>query len=317
MGEPSLGDVHVDTALTDVSIGYWQSLNDTRRIATSVFPVVPSPKQSNKYHVYTKSELLRTVAQKRAPNTEAAVRNYKLSQDNFFCDVYSVAVDVSEQTIANADAVLDPEADAARLTVDDMTLRMEKDFATAALSTGVWGTESATTASFSSTGLFPKIATAHKTVLQNTGLRPNTLVMTADGWYSGLMNNADIISRLPNDQPKFVTEQFIAQVFMVDRVFILDSVETTSVEGTTADTFGFAASNKAALLHVASNPGPRTPSAGYTFVWSGLTGAGAEGIRTKRMEMPWKDAMPRVETDAAYDFKITGSDLGYLWSDLV
>jgi len=314
MPEPGLGDVHVDTALTDVSIGYFQSLGDTRRIATSVFPIVPSSKQSNKYHVYTKSELLRTVAQKRAPNSEAAVRTYKLSQGNFFCNVVSVAVDVSEQVRANADPVLDPEDDAARLTVDDVTLKMEKDFATNVLSTGVWGTELASTASFSSTGLFPKIATAHKTVLQNTGLRANTLLLTADGWYDGLMNNADIIARMPTDQPQFVTEEFIAKTFMVDKVFIMDSVETTSPEGSTADTYAFAKTNKAALLHVARNPGPRTPSAGYTFTWTGLVGAGREGIRTKRMDMPWKDALPRVETDAAYDFKVTGTDLGYLFT---
>lgn len=317
MGEPSLGDFHVDAALTDISIGYFQSLGDTRRIATSVFPIIPSAKQSNKYHVYDKSELLRTVAQKRAPNTEAPVRNYKLSTDNFFCDVVSIAVDVSEQDRANADTVLNPEDDAARVTVDDITLKMEKDFATAALSTGVWGTESTSANAFSSTGILKKVATAHKTVLQNTGLKANTLVLTADGWYDGLMNNPDIIARLPDNAPKMVDEAFIAKIFNVNRVFILDSVMTTSPEGSTADTFAFAKTNKAVLLHVATNPGKRVPSAGYTFAWSGLIGAGNEGIRTKRMEMPWKDAMPRVETDAAYDFKVTGPDLGYLWPDLI
>ncbi len=317
MAEPSLGDVHVDQALTDTSIAYFQSMGDTRRIATRVFPIVPSAKQSNRYHIYDKSELLRTVAEKRAPNTEAAVRTYSLSQDKFFCDVYSVAVDVSEQVATNADPVLDPEEDAARLTVDDMTLRMEKDFATAALTTGVWGTESASTEVFSSTGLFPLIATAHKTVLQNTGRKANTLVMTADGWFDGLMNNSDIIARLPDTAPKFVTEEFVARVFQVNNVYVLDSVETQTQKGSTAATYDFVTTNKAALLHVASAPGPRVPSAGYTFTWSDFIGAGAEGLRTKRMDMPWKDALPRVETDAAYDFKVTGADLGYLWPDIV
>ncbi len=317
MSEPGLGDVHVDGALTDISIGYFQSLGDTRRIATSVFPIIPSAKQSNKYHTYTKSELLRTDAQKRAPGTEAAVRTYQMSDDSFYCDVYSVAVDVSEQVKANADAGVDPEEDAARLTIDDITLRQEKDFSDAVLSTGVWGNESASTGAFSSTGLFPRIATAHKTILQNTGRRANTLVMTADGWYDGLMNNSDILDRMPDTAAKFVTEDFIAKTFMVDRVFVLDSVETSSLEGSTSDTYGFLNTQKAALLHVAKTPGLGTPSAGYTFAWSGLVGAGTEGIRTKRMEMPWKDAVPRVETDAAYDFKVTGADLGYLWSDLI
>jgi len=317
MSEPSLGDFHVDAALTDVSIGYFQSLGASKRVATSVFPIVPSAKQSGKYYIYDKSELLRTVAQKRAPNTESAVRTYTLSQDSFHCDVFSIAVDVSEQDRANAPSQVDLEEGASRITVDDITLRQELDFAATVLSTGVWATESATTAAFSSTGIFAKIATGHKAVQQNTGIRANTLVMSADGWFDGLMNNPDIIARLPDNEAKMVTEDFVAKIFNVDRVFIMDSVQTTSPEGSTADTYGFVGGNKAALLYVPSNPGPRTPSAGYTFTWSGLIGSGNEGLRTKRMEMPWKDALPRVETDAAYDFKVTGTDLGYLWADLV
>ena len=68
----------------------------------------------------------------------------------------------------------------------------------------------------------------------------------------------------------------------------------------------------ALLAYVDPSPGLKSPTAMRTFVWSGLLGS-TDGIRTKRMEMPWKDAMPRVETDAAYDYKVTGSDLGYFF----
>jgi hypothetical protein len=64
------------------------------------------------------------------------------------------------------------------------------------------------------------------------------------------------------------------------------------------------------VAFVDPNAGLRQPTAMKTFVWSGLLGS-SDGLRTKRMELPWKDAMPRVEVDATYDYVITGSDLGY------
>ena len=106
MPEPTLGDVHVDTALTDFSRAYFQ--RPESYLAGGVFPIVNVAQRSNKYYEYDKNELLRTDAQKRSPGTESAVRSYKLSTADYFCEVYSVAVDVSEQTRANADPTTFP-----------------------------------------------------------------------------------------------------------------------------------------------------------------------------------------------------------------
>lgn len=313
MPEPTLSDIHVDAALTDFSVAYFQAPG--KYIARSIFPSVPVQKRSDKYYVYDKNELLRSDARKRAPNTEAPVRTYKLSDSNFHCEVYSIAIDVSEQERANADPALDPEEDASRVTTQDLQILMDREWGTAAFSTGIWATESTATWNTSTGDPIGDIQTGVKTMLSETGMRPNTLVLGADSWYTGLWSSTQIIDRLPDNAPRIVTTDFIANFFDFDRVFILEGVEFSGDEGTTGSP-AFIHSDHALLAYVDPNAGLREATAGKTFIWSGLVGGG-QGIRTKRLEMPWKDAMPRVETDVAFDFKVVATDLGYLIKDTV
>ena len=316
MPEPTLSDIHVDTALTDFSVAYFQ--DHGRFAAPSVFPITNVAQRSGKYHVYDRNELYRSDATKRAPGTESAVRTYTLSQDSYHCEVYSVAIDVSEQQTANADPALDPEEDAARITTNDILTKMDRVWTNEMFSTGIWGTESTATWS-SSTGARNAVEDLQYgilTVLEETGMRPNTLVMGAESWYSGLWTSTDLLNRLPDNAPRIITEAFIGELFGFDRVFVLDAVENTYARGSSGASPSFIHEDHALVCYVDPNAGLRTATAGKTFVWSGLTGGGG-GIRTKRLEMPWKDAMPRVETDAAFDFKIVADSLGVLFKNTV
>jgi len=313
MPEPTLSDIHVDPALTDFSVAYFQ--DKSKFVVPNIFPIVPVAQRSAKYHIFDKNEILRSDSKKRAPNTEAPVRGYKLSQDSYHCEVYSIAVDVSEQTRANADPVLDPEEDAAQVTAQDIMIGMDRNWTNAAFSTGVWGTESTATWNTSTGDPIGDIQTGVLTMLEETGKRPNVLALGAESWYSGLWSSTQFLERLPDNAARIVTPNFIAEMFGFDAVYILDTVEFTGDQGTTGDP-GFIHEDHALLAYVNPRAGVKEATAGKTFVWSGLVGSG-DGIRTKRMYMPWKDAMPRVETDAAYDFKIVATDLGYLIKNTV
>ena len=59
---PDMSMVHVDQALTEVSVAY----RNTQYVADSVFPVVPVSKQSNKYFIYSKDNF-RTLDDARRP----------------------------------------------------------------------------------------------------------------------------------------------------------------------------------------------------------------------------------------------------------
>ena len=308
MPQPTLNDIHVDQALTDFSVAYFQDAS--RFAAPNVFPITNVTARSGKYHVFDRAELNRSDAKKRAPNTESAVRTYKLSQDNYFCEVYSIAVDVSEQETANADQGLDPEEQAALVTVQDIRIAMDQAWTQAAFTTGIWATESTATWNTSTGDPIGDIQTGIKTVLAVNGKRPNTLVLGADSWYSGLWQSTAVLARLPDNAPKIVTPEFLGGLFGFNRVFVLDSVASTGMEGSSGLAPAFIHTDHALIAYVEPGAGLRTATAGKTFLWSGLLGGG-DGIRTKRYEMPELSAT-RIETDTAFDFKVVATDLGYL-----
>lgn len=308
MAQPSLGDMHIDAALTDFSRAYFL---DPGKFIWQRFGLVPTPKQSNKYYIYDKANSLTTNARVTAPGTEAPTRTYALSNDSFYCDVWKIAVDVAEEQTAGADAVLDPEQDAARLAVQDLNLALEAKFASTFFSTSIWDTDD-TDENWSNPASDPigALTTGIRTILQNTGYRPNLLLLGANSWYDALANHPDIIDRIPNNQARIATPGFLGSILGLD-VLVAESIVNSAQEGATAS-FGFNLGAHALLCYSDPNPGPRSATAGVAFNWTGLTGA-ESGLRVKRIDLPVTSAT-RVQVEAGIDFKVVGSDLGYFFS---
>ncbi len=314
---PTLSEVHVDQALTDFSVGLFQDLGGS--VASRAFSNRNVGQQSNRYHVYTAADLHRLDAQKRAPNTSAALKRYGLSTATYFCDVFALAYDVSEQERANADPVLDPETDAARVLMDDLIATEDREWATAAFATSIWGTDVVGTTDFTqwndaASTPIEDMRIGVKTILQNTGRKANRLVIGHEGWSDGLADHPDILDRIKHTQTGVITEDLVAGILGLDDVINATSIRNSAEEGLTA-TNVFNIGDNALLVHAPANAGPRTATAGVRFNWSGMLGASA-GVRTKRFEIPEDDAFPRVETDMAFDHAIVTTALGYFFSDL-
>lgn len=310
MPQPTASDVHVDTVLTDFSVAYAQDPNNF--VSRRVFPVRRVQHQSDKYRIFTKDFFFRSESALRAPGTRGATRGYEVSTTSYYCEVYDIGQNISEQVRANAD--YDVEEAAALVNMQDLMIREEILFGSAAFSTGIWATESTATWNTSTGDIIGDITTAQKTVEEQTGRRANTLVLSADAWWDGLRNSTQIIDRLPNDSPRIVTEQFISNLFGIDRVFVSRGTRVTHEEGTTG-TPDYIFGDHALVAYVEPNAGLMTPTAGVTFVWSGLVGS-QDGFRVKRFDVPVEDAFPRIETGTAVDHKVTATDLGYLIKDV-
>ena len=313
---PTLSEAHVDQALTDFSVGLFQELGGS--VASQAFSNRNVAQQSNKYHIYTAADLHRADAQKRAPNTESVAKRYGMETGTYFCDVWSVHDDVSEQLRANADAVLDPEEDAARVLMEDLIITEDREFATAAFATSIWGTDVTGGTDFTqwddaASTPIENIRVGIKTVLQNTGRKPNKLVLGFETWSDGLADHPDILDRIKYTERGSVTETLVANLLGLDRVITSESIRNTAQEGLSASN-SFNLGDSALLIHAPDTVGPRTPTAGVRFNWSGLVGA-VEGVRMKRFEIPHLDAFPRVEGDMAFDHKVVTSALGYFFSD--
>lgn len=324
MPQPNINSVHVDAILTNISIGYLQ--NQDNFIADKVFPVIPVEKRSDKFFVYTKNDWFRDEAQRRAPGTESAGGGYNLSTDTYSADVFAFHKDVDDQTTANADAPLNPLREATEFVTRRLMLRRELQFISDFFTTGVWaedvegvaGTPGAGEAKqwsdYTASDPIDNIEEAKAEILGSTGMEANTLVLGYDV-FKALKHHPDLVERIKYTSSQTITSDMIAAMFDIPRVLVAKAVRATNKEGV-AEAYGFAHGKGAALYHVAPTPGLLTPSAGYTFAWTGVSGGLGATIGTSsfRMESIKSD---RVEAEMAFDNKVIGADLGYFWNAIV
>ena len=95
---------------------------------------------------------------------------------------------------------------------------------------------------------------------------------------------------------------------------VMDAIQNSALEGATASN-DFIAGDHALLCYSAPSPGLMTPSAGYTFNWTGYLG-GAAGVQMKRFRMEHLES-DRVEIQAAYDQEVISSSLGYFFPSVL
>jgi hypothetical protein len=324
MAQPHINSVHVDAILTNISIGYLQ--NQDNFIADKVFPVIPVDKKSDKYFVYNKNDWFRDEAQRRADATESAGGGFNLSTDTYSADVFAFHKDVGDQLLANADAPLNPLREAAEFVTRRLMLRRELQFVSDFFKTGVWATDvtgvSGTPGSgetkqwsdYTASDPIDDIEEAKSDILGATGMEANTLVLGYETFRT-LKNHPDLVDRIKYTSSQTITTDMLAAMFDIPRVLVAKAVQATNKEGI-AQAYDFAFGKKAALYHVAPNPGLLTPSAGYTFSWTGVSGGLGQVIGTSQFRMESLKA-DRVEAEMAFDNKVTGADLGYFWETIV
>lgn len=324
MPQPNVNSVHVDAILTNISVAYLQKQENF--IADKVFPIVPVDKKSDKYFVYTKNDWFRDEAQRRADATESAGSGYNLETGTYSADVWAFHKDVGDQTLANADAPLNPLREATEFVTHRLLLRRELQFVSDFFTTGVWGTDvtgvSGTPGSgqtkqwsdYTASDPIDDIEAAKSQILSTTGMEANTLVLGYDV-FRALKNHPDLVDRIKYTSSQTITEDMLARMFDLDRVLVAKAVKATNAEGVTPG-YGFAYGKAAALYHVAPNPGLLTPSAGYHFSWTGVSGGigSTIGVSSFRMESLKAE---RVEAEMAFDNKVIGSDLGLFWNTIV
>ncbi len=313
MPQPTSTDVHVDAVLTNMSVAYQQEAYAF--VANRAFPVVNVAKQTDKYFTYSQADFMRDQVQRRADGTESAGTGYSLSTASYSCDVFALHKDIGDQTRANSDNPLNPDMDATRFLSQQMLIRQEVQWAADAFTTSIWGTDATPSPLWDAASSTPiaDVETAKNTVLTNTGYVPNTIIMSYKA-FSALVDNADIVDRIKYTSQDSVTEELLARVFNVDRVLVMASVYNSAQEGATAS-YSQVGDKDVLVCYTPSAPGLMVPSAGYTMNWSGVSaGLGtSSAISRYRMDTLRAD---RIEIEAAFDFKIVSSALGYFLSNV-
>jgi hypothetical protein len=325
---PTAGDVHVNTPLTNISIAYLQSADNF--VATKVFPNIPVTKQSDRYYTYDRGEFNRDEAEERAPGTESAGGSYSLDNTpTYFCKVYAFHKDVPDQIRGNADAVLNLDNEATEYVTHKALIKREKRFVANYFTDGIWtvdieGVASGPTGdqvlywSLDTGDPIKDIRTGKTNRLQDTGFEPNTLIMGKAVW-DAVIDHPDVVDRIKYGQtpgnPAIANIEALMKLFEIERIFVMKAIENTAKEGAT-NVHAFIGGKHALLCYVAPSPGIMTPSAGYTFSWTGWMGAGAEGNRIKRFRIE-KLESDRVEVQMSFDQKLVAADCGYFFNGIV
>ena len=336
--EPSRSDVHVNRPLTNISVAFLQSADAF--VATRVFPNIPVGKRSDSYFTYDRDEFNRDEMEERAPGTESAGSGYAISTDTYFARPRAYHKDVADQVRANADTPISLDREAVEYVTRKGLIKREVTWVAAYFTAGdpggTWTFDADGAATRSGT-FDPEDAANNQLVfwndasstpiedvrllkrfvLESTGFLPNTLTLGRPV-FDVLIDHPDIVGRLDRGQTMgaaMANKDSLAALFEVDDVFVMDAIQNTAAEGATA-VRAFIGGKHALLSYKPPAPGLLTPSAGYTFSWTGMIGSGNDGMRIKRFRMEHLES-DRIEIDMAYDQKRISEDLGAFFGDIV
>ena len=115
--QPSGGDMHIESALTNMSLAIMQEASGF--VARQAFRDLPVQKQYDRYWIYPRGAFNRNQMQKRAPGTRSVGMNYDVDSAPYGCDVYAGHIPVTDQDRDNADSAFNLDGDA----VDFLTMK--------------------------------------------------------------------------------------------------------------------------------------------------------------------------------------------------
>jgi len=312
------GDVHVNTALDDVSVAYKQSA--TSYVASQSFPAVPVQKQSDVIFKFDKNDFLRNEAGIRAPGTESNGGGFAIDSDtSYLAKVHAWHQDIPIETLKNSD-LSSLETQVAEAVMQKLLIDREVDWTTNFFTTELWANQGsphdATGDATDSTWPYfvqfndqansdpqDTIILGQESIQQNTGYKPNILISGLQV-HNQLRKHADVKEQVKYTSSANVGNDYLAQFFDINKYVVGSSVRATNVEGG-AGPYSFNLGKNMLLVYAPDSPGILTPSGGYIFEWVGLNDMGYDVM----MESWWHQDThsQRVEGNMAYDAKLSDS----------
>jgi len=320
MPQPDVGDVHVNALLTNMSIAHYNQMD--AYIADKAFPIVFVEKQSDIYPVYDRGYFFADEgsAMLRAPGAQAPTSGWKITNSNtYFARNWAIGTEIPDELRANAEAVFNLDNDATLFTTQLQLIRRERQFAASFMITGVWGTDKVggtdfvVWSDFGGSDPLNDLEDGLDTVEQNTGVRPNKLILGSLVWRR-LKHHPDLVDRIrggaTTGNPAIVQRQLLAEILEIDEVMVARASYRSSAEGASL-TLARVVGADALLLYTPPAPGLMVAAAGYTFVWRPMVSPGAvQYIRKGREERPRRDW---IESHSYLDMVATEAQSGYFF----
>ena len=315
MSLPTVSDVQaVEPILTNLLIGYQQA--EDRFVAGRVFPAVPVAHDSGTYYIFTKKYWFRSEMARRAPGGQFPRADFGTETSTFATDQWALSNSIADEIRANSQIPLDLETAATRWLSQQSMLRKELSWAADFMKTSVWGTDDNNVATdwddFAAGDPVANVLTAKRTVSNNTGFDPNTMVL---GYivHQALLNHPDILDRMKYTQAATMSsvEAALAAMFGLTNYLVGKGTYSNTNESATFSATAII-DDDALICYTDPNPGLFSATAGLTFAWAG--GGGTGSIYRVRDEENHADL---IQIKEQWDQKAVATDLGYFFADIV
>ena len=309
---PTLSDVHVDSALSNISVAYIQ-MSDSF-VATQAFPIISVQHMSDQYPIWSRADSFRDELTYRAPATENQSVDNNITWASYACKVRGAKMSIADQIRANTDPAVSLEMSITRLLTQKAMINVERDWASKFFRASAgWSEPSSSVTKWDASGGDPigDIETGIQAIAQY-GFLPNTLVLGYEA-YRILKHHDDIVDRYKHTTAMSITPAMIARIFDLDRIIVGRAAYNSADELQTEST-DFILNDSALLLHSARSPGLMTPSAGYTWAWTNYLNSGTEATVSRYREPKLRADFIEVET--AYDMTAVDWKLGYFINDV-
>ena len=319
--------VHLDQLLTNLTLDY---VKEQSFIADRVFPVVDVEKKSDEFYTFDPAEGNSEGSDEvtlLAPRTTPRKFDVSHGKDSYMAKVYGLAFDIDMQTAANEDEHLRVRERKARLLMNKLLKKRDRDFIATFMQTGVWGEDLVGTTDFTkwsdgaSTPIDDIMKWKEDFQIRNYGFEVNKIVLTKD-IKRHLLTNTQILGRINGGatiaNPAMINDALIASIFEVDEIVIADAVSNTAAVGAT-EVADYMVKDKILMTHTPMSAGLETPASGLIFAWNSIPNV-SWGIS---METFTDDALRRyqiaeeVHGKMAYDMKVVAPKMGTFVSDVV
>lgn len=294
------GDVHIDTALTQISIGY----QNEGLVGDQLFPPVPVNKQSDKYYTFGREGWL-PEDDVRAPGAVAReILPANVSTDTYFTVEHALQTAVTDEERRNADNPLSPDRDGTEMITSKIQLGRERTVQTLATTAANYATGH--TVTLSGTSQWNDYTNSDPIGVLRTGVRAvhakifrevNTAIIPYPVM-SILEDHPDFLERIKYSERGIFTQDLLASILGFRKVVVPGAGINNASLGQ-AESLAYLWGNDVVLAYVPDRPGLKIPAYGYEFVFEGQ-------VVDRWRENHRKSDIIRVTR--SYDHKMTALD---------
>ncbi|MBI3737205.1 hypothetical protein HY256_11935 [Candidatus Sumerlaeota bacterium] len=312
---PQVNEVHIDAALTNLSVAY----RNPAYISDLLAPVVAVRKQFDRYYIYdAERENFRAANDRRAPGAEANEVDFALSNDTYSCDDHALVGVIPDEERDNADPPIQPNIDRTEALRDRIDLNKEIELAAMVTDTSII-TQSETLAGndqwsdYVNSDPIKAVEEKKGIVIESAQVMPNTLVLSYEV-YSKVRLHPAVVDRAQLATTGLVGPETLARIFDVEQVLVPRALKNTAAAGQ-APAMEFVWGKDALLCYVPRRAALKQTALAYTFQWGGAPGSlGGHIVEMWREDRRKADV---IRVQRYYDQKIIAAGAAYLWKAAV